>query len=609
MWKFREIGEGEPERFPRESEFFIAGDLDITSSLVRETIQNSLDARRETPVRVRFSFISHNMSEVRQFYGGLVEHLRACNLLDADFSEGQPFRLFIAEDFMTTGLTGSIKRDQISETSISDYYNFWWREGIGQKHGKHGGRWGLGKVTFHGVSRFHSYWGLTIRFDDKRTFLLGKSLLKPHQYNGRWFDYYGYFASEGYKPIEDKTILDGFCAKFGISRKFEPGLSIVIPMVREEINTDAIIRATIMHYFLPIAKGELIVEIKVENSSLVTINGSTLREIARLQNWDGTIWQDRDVNSLIDFVESAKNIHNSCSLVELGSSGNGLTISEALFGGSLELLRDNFRAGQPLGFKIPVEIKPISDSPRKSYFSVFVQRDENLDKADEFYWRSGILIANIRMLGRHQVRALLSADDEPISRFLGDSETPAHADWNERTEDFKKKYNKARDTLRFVKSSIREIVRILDLPPPGRETDFLKETFHVIEPSIELDNGNETESQIIKPRPQPPPPRQSIFDVLKIQGGFRLSLIDTKIELPLEIVVITAYDVRRGSPFKKYSRWDFDLSNMSRSISGGQELDVSGNRVRLRVDNYNFTFDIKGFDLKRDIVVRISRRS
>lgn len=599
MWKFREIGEGEPERLPRETEFFIGGDLDIPSSLVRETIQNSLDARQETPVRVRFTFISRKISEDCHFYKGLMEHLRACNLQDGGVSENERIQLLVAEDFNTIGLTGNIRRDQISGKVISNYYNFWWREGIAQKYGRHGGRWGLGKITFHIASKLRSFWGLTIRHDDNKALLLGKSLLKPHCYKERHFDYYGYFASERYRPIEDETILDDFRNRFGISRKTEPGLSVVIPMVVEEINTDAIIRAAIMHYFFPIVKGELIVEIRPENTSSVTINDSTLKEIARSQNWQGTLWQNRNIESLMDFVESVKDLENANNIIQLSSSGGSLRISENLFGDSLESFQNDFRAGRLLAFKIPVEIRPTSNSSKNSFFNVFVKKDEQINRADESYWRSGILIANIRMLGRQRVRALLSANDELVSRFLGDSETPAHADWNERTEGFKKRYTKAVMTLRFIKGSIREIVRILDIPPAGRESDFLKEIFHVKEPSKEPDRKG------VRPPEELPPPKPLLFDVSKIQGGFRISLITPRVNLPIEVEITAAYDVRRGNPFKKYSPWDFDLSSMNRNISGGKELNVSKNKIRLKVDNLNFKLEVRGFDPKRDVIVRV----
>jgi len=601
-WNFREIQEGEPERMPRESEFFVGGDLDIPSSLVRETIQNSLDARRQTPVRIRFAFISRKLSQNNRFFTGLVEHVHSCGILNKEISGDDSVRLLVVEDFNTVGLTGNIRREGITEGTTSNYYNFWWREGIAQKQGTQGGRWGLGKITFHAVSKLHCFWGLTTRHDDGRTLLLGKTLLKPHPYDGKFFDYYGYFGTDGCRPVENKAVLDDFRQRFKITRTTEPGLSLVIPMVVEEIDTNSIIRSVIMHYFLPIAKGELIVEIGSEDTPPIMIDNSTLTEKAREQDWSGTLWQDKDIDSLLDFVESVKGLEGTGGMITLDSTGDRPRVSNSLFGESLESLQNNFRSGQLLGFKIPVEIKPVANSPKSSFFTVFVKKCDGIERADEFYWRSGILIANIRILGRQQVRTLLSADDEPVSRFLGDSETPAHAEWNERTQGFKDKYQDARPMLRFIRSAVRDIIRILDIPPAGRESDFLKEIFNVKHPSEERDRD-----RVIQP-PPPPPPRPRHFDVSRIQGGVRISLSDSNVSLPIDAEVTMAYDVRRGNPFKRYLKWDFDLSKMNRKISGGKEFGISDNKVTLKVNKKNFSFQTKGFDPRRDVVVLIEER-
>jgi hypothetical protein len=54
MWEFSELKDVEPERDPHETEFF----RDIPAEvIVREAIQNSLDAKRDNEcVRIRFSF-------------------------------------------------------------------------------------------------------------------------------------------------------------------------------------------------------------------------------------------------------------------------------------------------------------------------------------------------------------------------------------------------------------------------------------------------------------------------------------------------------------------------------------------------------------------------
>ena len=601
-WNFREIAQGEPERLPRELEFFVGGDLDIPSSLVREIIQNSLDAHQKTPVRVRFAFVSQKISDVFPFYEGLLDHLRACKLPDAMVTKDNSLRLLVAEDFNTLGLTGSVRRDEIKEDSISNYYNFWWREGIAQKSGGKGGRWGLGKITFYAASKFQSIWGLTVRYDDKKTLLLGKCLLRPHRYNGKLFDCYGYFSDGEYRSIEDTRILEDFCRRFGITRQAEPGLSIVIPMITEEVNPETIIRSAIMYYFLPIIRGELLVEIQTDDGPPIRIDTSNLRKITRAQSWEVTPWHNQNIDSFMDFIESVRYLEINGGVVPFPVPEENPKISESIFGESLEKLRSEFRGGSLIAFRIPVRVRSADGSAKDSFFNVFMKKDERLEESDEFYWRSGILIPTIKTLGRQRVRALLSANDDSLCGFLGDSETPAHTDWNERTAGFKKKYQNAVATLRFIKGSIRDIVRILDIPSAGRETDFLKEIFYVREPV------EEPGTKGVKPPHPKPPTKPRFFDVSVVSGGFCLYLANTKVDLPLETEVTVAYDIRRGNPFKNYSPWDFDLSGMKRSISGGRVISVFSNKMTIGVEKQNFKLEVKGFDPKRDIIIRTSPR-
>jgi len=68
--------------------------------------------------------------------------------------------------------------------------------------------------------------------------------------------------------------------------------------------------------------------------------------------------------------------------------------------------------------------------------------------------RSGILISDIRTLGRRPIFSLLEVEDEPVARFLGDSETPAHTNWNERTEGFKENMRMVLDSLGLLKNPL-----------------------------------------------------------------------------------------------------------------------------------------------------------
>ena len=221
MWKFRKLTEGELERSPREAEFFNVGDIDKAASVVREVVQNSLDASlpNNHPVRIRFFFSTHEKSNNDIYYQDLVPHIQNSKLLPTGYSAGSEVRFLTIEDFGTSGLDGPIKRNQLATADGGNYYNFWWCEGKSQKTGHRLGRWGLGKTSFHVASTLRTFWGYTIRYDDKRELLLGKTLLKTHILDGDLYDYYGYYSGPGYVPIEDAAQIDAFRNKFAISRK------------------------------------------------------------------------------------------------------------------------------------------------------------------------------------------------------------------------------------------------------------------------------------------------------------------------------------------------------------------------------------------------------
>jgi len=89
------------------------------------------------PVRVRFALVTQEVKEATPYYEGLFEHLQASRLVDTAAISNGLMRLLVAEDFNISGLTGTTKREEITEESASNYYNFWWREGIAQKRGIH----------------------------------------------------------------------------------------------------------------------------------------------------------------------------------------------------------------------------------------------------------------------------------------------------------------------------------------------------------------------------------------------------------------------------------------------------------------------------------------
>lgn len=599
MWYFSKLPEGEPERDPRESEFFNVGDLDPSASLVREIIQNSLDAKHKGNecVNVKFTFGCHPFSNNSKYYENLVPHLVSSGILPQGFVLEGTIPFLLIEDFGTTGLDGHINRGEIKVGEKSNYYDFWWQEGKSSKGGQDAGRWGLGKTVFFSASHLRSFWGLTIRQDDQQILLLGKSVMKTHRHtDGETYKYFSYFTQDTSKPIKEKGVIDDFCNAFSLNRKNEPGLSIVIPYP-VEITPEAIIRSVIIHYFFPIMKKMLVVEVN-NNSSKVTIDNSTLRTISLKQNWEDTAWQNRDVDSLMKFLENVAQMPDG-NMISLEMPKGTPRMDEKLLGNNLDKAKESFSANALLGIHVPITIQKTGEAPIGSHFEVYIQKDESLKQADEFYIRSGITISEIKVLGNRRTRALLFARDKVVSTFLGDSESPAHTDWKPRAEELKK-YTLSQSTLSYIKYCMRDIVKILDQPSPGLNPDFLQDIFFLSDETKPGAGGN-------KPIPPIPPPPPQNFNISKIQGGCKITLSDKKPALPFQAIARFAYDVLRGSPFSNYHPLDFTLNHapIKVSISHGHIITNNENQITFEVLTKDFELKVTGFDEHRDIVVDV----
>jgi hypothetical protein len=599
-WEFRTLQAGDLERDPREGEFF--RHTELAEQVVREAIQNSLDARYDgdSTVLVRFTFGSVAPEDVNQYFETLEPHLEASSI-PANSSHNGEMTFLTIEDFGTTGLDGSTGEDG-SRPEKSNFFDFWFREGISRKGGGVAGRWGLGKTTFHIASGLRSVFGLTVRRDDNRQLLMGKALLKTHKIANQSFRYYGHFAIDSYKPLFDSRAIKSFKKTFLLTRNGEPGLSLVIPLPPEEINVLSVKKAVIFHYFFAIMTGVLRAEIRAANE-YVELNDENILGMACSQDWQGSPWEGVNVTELMQFI---KDSINSKTDIELHIDDDRPEINEQSFPTEVPVLRDTFNAGDLMTFRVPITITKAGKEKTQTYFVVHLKRFAQLKHSEEFFIRSGIMISDIQTLGSRPVRGLLVAEEEPVTEFLGDAEPPAHTDWNERTEGFKGKYDDAARKLRFIRRSMAQIVSILDSPPQERQRDFLKDVFSVPEKEQNLPAANEKKAgPLPTPSANPPQPNPPLFRIDGKDNGIRITLADKDTKLPLNAKVEVAYDTSTGNPFKQYNPNDFDLTGNQISIKteGCKVLRTEKNTIRVKVTDADFKLTVSGFDIRRDLLV------
>jgi hypothetical protein len=184
-WRFNKMRPSDKAREPIQGEFFATDAISNPGeALVREGIQNSLDARRnDENVMVRMRVTGVDAAFARDaatpFLNGLCEHLRAPgNGLGAIPGHDENCRVLVLEDFGTTGLTGDPREWRPQSGSKNHFYHFFRAEGRSDKADKDIGRWGIGKQVFPRSSRINTVFGLTVRSDDRKRLLMGMAVLK-----------------------------------------------------------------------------------------------------------------------------------------------------------------------------------------------------------------------------------------------------------------------------------------------------------------------------------------------------------------------------------------------------------------------------------------------
>jgi len=603
MWNFYKHIEGRPERDPQELEFF-HNSSGWCEPLVREIIQNSLDAVSRESDKLTISFkIIDLPKEIENITENLISHYNSCydNFNITDIKQS---KVLVIEDFGTTGLNGDISRTTSNDFD-SNFYKFWWAEGSSFKQGKSRGRWGLGKTVLHGASKIRAFWGLTLRADTKK-YLMGKVILRNHSYKSERYDYNGYYANwkkdSKYPdlltatPISDKKILKFFNDIFQLNRNGKPGLSLIIPYVKDDITFDDIIKYSIDNYFFPLMNDDLEVIVCEKNKS-EKINQRTVKNLSL--KYEAKIGKS-DLTDQFCFLESVKDFDKE-SLIELTSEKTDIRFDKPAI--EIEKIKKRFANSELLGFRIFTKIKPLNSKLRQTFFDVFLQKDQKLKKSEEFYIRSGIIINDIHML-KSPARALLLAEDEMISRFLGDAETPSHTNWLENTKDFKERYDNAPTTLRLIKNSIPKIVKMIDTPPEGRNSTLLSAVFPKLttDPLNLPSNGGGEKGKGKSTK--------SDFRIKPVNDGFFIDLKNSGLKLPCQAEIMVAYDVAEGNPFEKWKLFDFSFKEVSIKGKGTREnkYTILNNKLSFEIVDPDFNIVITGFDRKRDLIVNIAKK-
>lgn len=614
-WYFSPQLPGHVETEVTQRDQFSNDEVEISETIVREAVQNSLDAAVDEPARVEVSFRLLSASDgldgsfLRKLMEEQLEHAAVAGLDVAGVEFKVPEALVI-EDFGTKGLTGSI--NQIDDDNFSD---FWRRHGKSHKTGKSRGRWGLGKLVYSTSSDLGVFFGATVRDNDSAIYIMGQTVLNLREVRGRKYPPHAFFADlEGSDdilttlpvPLREQELIDQFCQQFSLDRKGRPGLSVMIPFPNRDFRLERMVGVAIVNYFYPLITGQLVLRF-----GEIEINSSNIRALAHVYAAESF----HDIDTLFDFIEQANRTPPDEMLTLKESWADDTKLDDDDFDAKdLEKIRKQFANGDLVGLRLPLTLKTKNGELKNTEFLVFIQRPPTLSHGLDLYVRGGLTVPGESKFGERKALGAMIAEDYDICSFLGDAENAAHTKWIGNAEKLKKNYRNPQPRLKVIKNAVLDLYNLLAGVTEEKDEQALQAFFWVEEPESAKKGRKKRKTPVIIPPIPSPKPRD--FQIMSSEGGFSLRTVDNIApeRLPQTIKVEVAYDVASGNPWKKYNPLDFKLGKngsvkVAMTKDSGKLLLCKENQLKIEVHKAPFKLKAAGFDDNRDLKIKVQKEA
>lgn len=619
-WQFRPLNPNETSGSSISDDNFADEERTSTEILVRETLQNPLDARGDDGVvRVEYKLVTVELTS-SGFAGSIfsddwVKHFQAGGLI----ANGEPpskMTFLVIEDFGTTGLEGAFK-DSSCEGPTENWNAFWFREGEGAKTTKSNGGAGQGKITLYLASQLRSVFALTKRRSDGAELLFGccrfKRNYKLANDGRRWAKEARWGAVSDpallASPIVNPSMINAVKTELGLKRGSEAGTTFIIPSPTSEITEKQLLHAVANEFFFAISRGRLIVKV-----GDVTLDSSSIAMVAT--NMGNNC---RLASSFREFlVMSATEVSGAATAVAKVSWNKEAKLNASDFQKSeLDLLKASFERVELVSVDFPLQIK--KKEPRETssaMLRVFLKQDETAEHSHELFVRQDLGIDGEKRLKTARtivpVMALTFIQDPKLSDLLVSAEEPTHRNWNARRPKVLAQYYSPKEVLNSVRNAALRLAQFLS--PEGKKDEAALAAYFAdpaSDPAKRSSNGVPTtgaqNSGRIQPKEIPKPKPKPI--VLKIlDDGFEVRANTAQeFTFPIDCRITLAYATAVGNAFKLWDAADFWIGDESlhrRSSAGISSLTTSLNTMSFRLDDENSWISVSGFDKKRQLEIR-----
>lgn len=632
-------------------EFFNDVDtLDEISSLVRESIQNSIDARRNNkePVIVRFTIGSSNPENNSKYFKEIISHAKKSIYESLVPNLSIKSKFLVIEDFNTYGLKGSINSSRPTEESSEIYgSNFWffeWKSGETNKLAGGRGSWGIGKAVLSAASRLKTILVQSERSEEfcpeknTKSILFGHSIFKYANVDGvrlgphrTWMIEKILDGKSVHMPSSDPHEIASFRRDWLCTRNTgEIGTSIVIPFIKDSINSKRLVQCIIQDYFIAILEDVLTCEVINERSEKISLSKDSL--ISHIRGIDEEDWPSagRNKEELIGFCNMYKSKMTKTSIMKtIKTNYDSINDWSAVIFTDEDKIefQSKLEAGICLEFIVKTEVPTdrignyISDE-----FYVLLAKAPNENMSKTLFTRQGIIIPEAhrdsKLVGLLSMVIIDEGKSNSLQKMLRDSEGPAHKNWTPRGDKVHSKYEARalKKTINWVKTSALTIHKKLQPDQSIADDRSLAKYFPDDEPIAgsygELNGEDEPKTG----RPEggqggsggkgvPRGGRLLRVERGDVMGSIRILPIDSsKISIGMKFEIETAYALRGGDSFSAWDEEDFNLESLySSQNSFGVSAEFIGNKAIIEVSKENFSVLFQGFDANRDLSIESKR--
>ena len=571
-WKFYKYEDDEIERNSSSGKHF--NDAKIASSLIRELVQNSLDAAKDDGlVNIKIRCIELDLNQCMRYVKKLRPHYTASYKESMPLGDNGKIPFLIVEDFNTTGLTPSKEKD------------FLFKDNTRNDDSSSGGSHGIGKVVFYMASNIKTFFAYSFSEDNTETFA-GTCDFISHKIGGEHFKEDGKLTLSTKK---DHSFIDALFTR----TKGEHGLSIAIPIPNDNLDTNILKAAIEEECYYPIIRKKLTIDIdghRIDGNYILDLKGEKQQLISRyMTNPETTV------------------------SIEIGKQYASGTLKDTVLTADEEqqitakLKEDHYVV---IEFKFLIHLKKTGEWKEASILFLLSEKKEK-NRGGFDFWRENILIKGHSKQNSSNYIAIVLIDhhSKELGNLLRKLENPSHTKWEYQSSsnEIKTQYSYINKLVPFITQLPHKVINQIHISNFNVDSDFFSDFFP------DTTAGSKGSSRGKKPSGGQIPiglEHNHNVSFREKNNGFILSLSDEGKQKNIsKIDIEVAYGTNKGDPFKHYDIQDFRVdTDIQIDLKNGTTERQQENHLSCEVCNNDFQISLSGFDPNRELIVKFKEQ-